>query len=36
MEERFKAAMVWLILNGKVEKALELLAKRYMGESPDC
>lgn len=29
MEERFKATIVWLILNGKAEKALEILAKKY-------
>jgi len=29
LEPKFKAFIVWLILNGKVEKALELLAKHY-------
>lgn len=29
MEPRFKAFVVWLILNGKTEEALELLAKYY-------
>ena len=29
MEERFKAAIVWLILNGKAEEAFEILAKKY-------
>ena len=29
MEQRFKATIVWLILNGKVEKALEILAKKH-------
>ena len=29
MEQRFKAVIVWLILNGKVEKALEMLAKKH-------
>ena len=28
-QENFKAAVVWLILNGKTEDALELLAKIY-------
>lgn len=29
MEQRFKAGIVWLILNGKTEQALALLAKHY-------
>ena len=29
MERRFKASIVWLILNGKAEKALEILAKKH-------
>ena len=29
MEQKFKASIVWLILNGKVEKALEILARKY-------
>jgi hypothetical protein len=29
LEPKFKAFIVWLILNGKTEEALELLAKRY-------
>lgn len=29
MEERFKAAIVWLILNGKAEEALAILAKKH-------
>jgi len=29
LEQRFKATIVWLILNGKVEKALEILAKKH-------
>jgi len=28
-DTRFKASTVWLILNGKTEEALELLASRY-------
>ena len=27
--QRFKATIVWLILNGKVEKALEILAQEH-------
>ena len=34
MEQRFKAAIVWLILEGKVEKALEILAKKHSVEPP--
>ena len=30
----FEVLIVWLILNGKVEKALELLAKRYSVNVP--
>jgi hypothetical protein len=29
LEQRFTATIVWLILNGKVEKALEILAKKH-------
>ena len=29
MEQKFKATIVWLILNGKVEKALEMLARKH-------
>ena len=29
MEQRFEASIVWLILNGETEKALETLAKHY-------
>ena len=29
VEDNFKACVVWLILNGKPEKALELLAENY-------
>jgi hypothetical protein len=29
LEQKFKANIVWLILNGKVEKALEILAQKY-------
>jgi Zn-dependent peptidase ImmA (M78 family) len=29
LEERFKAAIVWLILNGKAEEALAILAKKH-------
>ena len=31
---RFKVSMVWLILNGKVEKALEMLAEHYSVSVP--
>lgn len=34
LEDRFKALIVWLILNGKTEKALELLAKYYKVDVP--
>ena len=34
MEQRFKATIVWLILNGKVEKALEILAKKHSVRVP--
>ena len=34
MEQKFKASIVWLILNGKPEKALELLAEHYSVEVP--
>ena len=34
MEPRFKAFVVWLILNGKTEEALELLAKYYKVNLP--
>ena len=34
MEQEFKASIVWLILNGKPEKALELLAEHYRVEVP--
>ena len=30
----FKGLIVWLVLNGKVEKALELLAERYSVSVP--
>ncbi|MEM2118681.1 MAG: hypothetical protein QW840_00970 [Candidatus Bathyarchaeia archaeon] len=33
-EKNFKALIVWLIANGKTEKALEILSKRYHVESP--
>jgi hypothetical protein len=29
LEQKFKATIVWLILDGKVERALEMLARRY-------
>jgi Zn-dependent peptidase ImmA (M78 family) len=29
LEQKFKATIVWLILDGKVEKALEILAKKH-------
>lgn len=35
MQENFKPLIVWLILNGKVEKALELLAKNYKISTPN-
>ena len=31
---RFKVSIVWLILNGKVEKAIELLAEHYRVDVP--
>ena len=34
MEQKFKALVVQLILNGKAEKALELLAEHYSVEVP--
>ena len=34
MEQKFKALIVWLILNGKTERALELLAEHYGVEVP--
>lgn len=34
MESKFKALTVWLILNGKVEKALETLAEHYSVDVP--
>ena len=34
MEQKFKATVVWLILNGKAEKALEMLARRYRVKVP--
>jgi len=34
LEQEFKALVVWLILNGKAEKALELLAEHYGVEVP--
>jgi hypothetical protein len=34
LEQKFKAWIVWLILNGKTEKALELLAGHYSVEVP--
>lgn len=34
MEQKFKATIVWLILNGKVEKALEMLARKYRVKVP--
>lgn len=29
LEQRFRATIVWLILNGKAEEALEILARKY-------
>jgi len=29
LEQKFEATIVWLILNGKVEKALEMLARKH-------
>jgi len=34
LEQKFKASIVYLILNGKTEKALEALAKHYSVEVP--
>ena len=34
-QENFKPLVVWLILNGKPEEALELLAKKYQVKVPD-
>jgi hypothetical protein len=34
LEQKFKATVVWLILNGKPEKALEILADRYCVKVP--
>jgi len=34
LETRFKAFIVWLIMNGKAEEALELLAKHYTVNAP--
>jgi hypothetical protein len=34
LEQRFRAFVVWLILDGKVEEALELLAERYGVDVP--
>jgi len=34
LETKFKAFIVWLILNGKVEEALEVLAKHYSVDAP--
>jgi hypothetical protein len=34
-QDNFKPLVVWLILNGKPEKALELLAKKYQVNVPD-
>jgi hypothetical protein len=34
LEQRFEASVVWLILNGEIEKALETLAKHYGVEVP--
>ena len=34
LEQKAKAFVVWLILNGKTEKALELLAEHYSVEVP--
>ena len=34
MEQNFKALVVYLILNGKTEKALEMLAEHYSVEVP--
>jgi hypothetical protein len=34
LQDNFKPLIVWLILSGKAEKALELLAKNYKTSSP--
>jgi hypothetical protein len=34
LQDNFKPLIVWLILNGKAEKALELLAKNYKTSTP--
>jgi len=34
LEPKFKVFIIWLILNGKVEKALELLAEHYRVDVP--
>jgi hypothetical protein len=34
LQVNFKPLIVWLILNGKAEKALELLAKNYKVSTP--
>jgi Zn-dependent peptidase ImmA (M78 family) len=34
LEQKFRALNVWLILNGKAEKSLELLAKHYGINAP--
>ena len=34
MQDDFKSLIVWLILNGKAEKALNLLAKNYKTITP--
>jgi Zn-dependent peptidase ImmA (M78 family) len=34
-EDNFKPLVVWLILNGKPEEALELLAKKHQVNIPD-
>lgn len=35
VQDNFKPMVVWLILNGKPEEALELLAKIYLINAPD-
>lgn len=34
-QDYFKSLVVWLILNGKPEDALELLSKKYLVKVPD-
>ncbi len=34
MESKFKAIIVWLVLNGKTEKAMKLLAEHYSVKVP--